>query len=619
VTANKWHWTEISDLGGAEGGLAGKVFRNIDGLAPEDLLAREVIQNSWDASRKLNETLGKKGKVPFQMEFKFKSLKGKEKASFIESSGMLEIYEQSQFMKRNEAEKAKNEFDRILKKDSLDILICSDFGAHGLYGSMDLKSKSILFRAIFMFGGTGKDSDSGSGGSYGFGKSAFIKGSTIGTVFAYSSFAPFEGDKTTRRFIGASFWGSHAMPDGKELEGRAFFGNPRAKKQGWPFEDDLADKMASSIGMDVRDSSEPSKYGTSLLLVQPQVSPEVLLRSIEKWWWPAIIDGDMEISVVTSDSKTLYPRPKLNTFVAPFLRPYEIASDRAKISSVLNESMISSGWQSVNGIDLGKAVLRVATEEELNLEPEGENDRFPKIALMRSPKMIIEYKAYERRRVPIRGVFVASSGADDHLKNTEPAQHDHWDVKSAPDIPEISTSVAAGVMNKLSTGLGKFIDEVNPPAPNERETLNLYSDLMKGFLSGKKAGPPPAPPATKMPIEIQFTEAPFAKAHKDQVSTKSKFKISISPNSKLDEYQVRVTADFQILEDESDSGEKWPCHVSLVKANKEFKVVSSNELVGKLKRGEVLEVAVESDLYEARWTSKLKPQVQIIDSLEVAK
>ena len=78
MTTSKWHWTEIPDLGGAEGGLAGKVFKGIDELTGEDLLAREVIQNSWDASRKLNLGKSKSAKVPFRMEFRFISISGKE-------------------------------------------------------------------------------------------------------------------------------------------------------------------------------------------------------------------------------------------------------------------------------------------------------------------------------------------------------------------------------------------------------------------------------------------------------------------------------------------------------------------------------------------------------------
>lgn len=614
MMSSKWHWTEIPESGGASGGLASKVFRGIDELNGEDLLAREVIQNSWDASRKLNQGKAKNSKVPFRMQFKFVNLVGKARDEFIENSGIKEIYEQSKLMQRTESERAKIEFDKILKGKSLQVLICSDFGAHGLYGAINLKSESILFRALYMFGDTKKEEDAGAGGSYGFGKSAFIRGSGIQTVFAYSSFMPFNGDKVTRRFVGTSYWGSHRTIDKKDLEGRAIFGDPKQSKPFIPFEDTHADELASKLGMEIRTAKNETQIGTSLLLVQPQVTPQSLLYAIEKWWWPAIIDDEMEIVVIDENGSELHPRPKSNSFVAPYLRPYEVLSERSTISAVLGEKIISSGWQSVGGVNLGKALLRVAKEEELQAELEGGGDRFPKIALMRSPKMVIEYKDYPRGRIAVRGVFIADNQADFHLKNTEPAQHSHWDEKPSREIPELSTRVAQGVQDRLRTGLREFINEVDPPTPNDRETLSVYSDLMKGFLSGKKVGPPPPPPVGKMPIEIHFSQQPEPKAHKSQVFTEAKFKVSIADNSEDSEYVLRITADFRILENEGDSGDIWPCHVDLVKSNKAFVVVSNNELQGKITKGEVIEISVKSDLYDSQWTSRLKPQVQIVEN-----
>jgi len=616
MTTSKWFWTEIPDLGGASGGLASKVFKGIDELNGEDLLAREVIQNSWDASRKLNQGRAKNAKVPFRMEFKFMSISGQAKDEFVENSGIKEIYEQSKLMKKNESERAKLEFEKILKAKSISVLVCSDFGAHGLYGAINLKSDSILFRALYMFGDTGKDEDAGAGGSYGFGKSAFIRGSSIQTVFAYSSFMPFEGDKVTRRFVGTSYWGSHRTTEKKDLEGRAIFGDQKQSKPGIPFEDKDADELASKLGMQPRTAKKESDIGTSLLLVQPQVTAQSLLFAIEKWWWPAIIDDEMEIVVVDEDGNEMHPRPKSNSFVAPYLRPYEVLSERSSISSVMGEKIISGSWQSVEGINIGKALLRVAKEDELQAELEGGGDRFPKIALMRSPKMVIEYKDYPRGRIAVRGVFVADNQADVHLKNTEPAQHSHWDEKFSPEMPELSTKVAQRVHDRLRTGLREFINEVDPPTPNDRETLSIYADLMKGFLSGKKAGPPPKPPVGKMPIAITFSQQPSPKAYKNEVFTEAKFKVSIADASAESEYVLRITADFRILENEGDSGDVWPCHVDLVKSNKAFVVVSNNELQGKIKKGEVIEISVKSDLYDSQWTSRLKPQVQIVEKDE---
>jgi hypothetical protein len=301
------------------------------------------------------------------------------------------------------------------------------------------------------------------------------------------------------------------------------------------------------------------------------------------------------------------------------LKAYELAVGRTKPSSVIPESLISSGWQDVEGIVIGAAALRVASEEELATE-ESEGGHFPRIALLRSPKMIIEYKDFERRRVAVRGVFVASTEADGHLRNTEPAQHSHWDKKKSKEIPSTSTAVADAVYAKLSTGLRKFIEEVSPTPPNERETLSIFSELMRGLLSGKKTGPKPPPRPSKMPLEIHFVKQPTVKAHREQVFTESAFKISLGPNAEQKVYKLRITADFQILEEESDSGETWPCHVSISKNSGQFEIISTNELIGEIKVGEVVEVQVKSDLYDRNWTAKLKPQVEIIaDEVKVVK
>ena len=619
MSKSLWHWIELQKLGGASGGLAGKVFKGIDTLTASDLLAREVIQNSWDASRKLNSGRPKTKKVPFKMEFQFIELTGVAKEAFLKTSGLEEIYEESKSMKKSDAEVAAESFQAIYSNKPLQILICSDYGAHGLYGSIDMGSDSILFRALYMFGDTGKAEEDGTGGSYGFGKSAFIRGSGIQTVFAYSSFAPLNDDKVTRRLVGTSYWGSHRDSRGKDLEGRAIYGDPSAGEPGIPFEDKNADELAKKLSMEVRNSNSESNLGTSLLLVHPQVDAEELIDSIEKWWWPALVDNEMEIIVRKSDGTRLVPRPMTNNYVKPFLKAYELAVGRTKPSSVIPESLISSGWQEVEGIAIGAAALRVASEEELATE-ESEGGHFPRIALLRSPKMIIEYKDFERRRVAVRGVFVASAEADGHLRNTEPAQHSHWDKKKSKEIPSTSTAIADAVYAKLSTGLRKFIEEVSPTPPNERETLSIFSELMRGLLSGKKTGPKPPPRPSKMPLEIHFVKQPTVKAHKEQVFTESAFKISLGPNAEEKSYKLRITADFQILEEESDSGEAWPCHVSISKNSGQFEIISANELVGEIKIGEVVEVQVNSDLYDRNWTAKLKPQVEIIaDEVKVVK
>jgi len=257
----KWHWTELSRLGGAAGGLASKIFRGIEELDTADLLAREVIQNSWDAARKLRAQL-KQPKLPFEMSFRFVDFIGEEKNKFLDFLRLEEIYSQSKHWKKKPAEKAEVAFKKILDpKEPLKLLFCEDFGAHGLYGAIDKRSKSIMFKALYMFGDTDKGDDHGSGGSYGFGKSAFIQGSGIRTVLAYSSFQPFENDATTRRFVGFSYWDNFHIDD-NFYDGRAIYGAP-SKNPGAPFEDDEADQVATAAGFKLRSNEHPEGLGVA--------------------------------------------------------------------------------------------------------------------------------------------------------------------------------------------------------------------------------------------------------------------------------------------------------------------------------------------------------------------
>ena len=609
---SRWHWAELPPLGGAAGGLASKIFRGIEELDTADLLAREVIQNSWDAARKLRIQL-KKPDLPFEMVFRFVALTGEKKREFLRHFDLESINAQAKYMKKRSAEKSNEAFSKVLdSKTPLKILFCEDYGAHGLYGSIDKPSKSILFKALYMFGDTDKGDDVGSGGSYGFGKSAFIQGSAIKTVFAYSAFRPFEEDKTTRRFVGFSYWDNFNVKD-EYFDGRAIFGN-NSKKAGNPFEDKEADREAELGGFQIRDAQVPESLGTSLALIAPQIDEQQLLRAIEKWWWPALVDGQMEVKLINEEGRTLFPRPMKNEFAKSFIKAYSIAKLESKASETNKEVLASQGWQKSQGVKLGEFALRIQDEEEMLIDDEGENN-FPTIAIMRNPKMIVEYKTFERRRIPVRGVFVASSEADEFLKLSEPAQHDHWDTKPVSDASEMefkAAAIAKSVDDQIRKGLSKFIDQVSPPSPRDRQVLTLFADLMSGLLLGKKVGPTPAPSNPKMPFEIQFLKPAQAEAHTiDQVRTTALVQVSLSQNAKEDKYPVSVKFDFSITEDEDQKGDDWPVEFEILNLNKEFKV-EEDSITGVLLRSTKLQIQVVSKPYDANWTSMLKPKVELI-------
>ena len=74
-----WKWLETSEYGGQDGSVLTKLFKGKENLSAEELLAREVIQNSWDAALVLQDKYPHEH-VHFEMVFRFASLTGEAKS-----------------------------------------------------------------------------------------------------------------------------------------------------------------------------------------------------------------------------------------------------------------------------------------------------------------------------------------------------------------------------------------------------------------------------------------------------------------------------------------------------------------------------------------------------------
>ena len=257
-----WVWVEVPPTGGADASTGAGIFKNWGDTS--ELLAREVIQNSWDAAQGYRED---DPSHDFEVVFQFDDLDGDRKSQFVDGLDLRQLFEQRVHLRREESRARLEEsaLGRLDDDEPLSVLYISDYGAHGLYGAPALRRESHLYKALYTLGVTGKD-DAGltSGGSYGFGKGAFIRASRMGTVVAYSSFeprpeAPYE-DATTRRLIGWTFWSGHEA-DGVERDGRAWFGAVGSPGSAEPYADDEADRVASLLGMPPAPPANGANWG----------------------------------------------------------------------------------------------------------------------------------------------------------------------------------------------------------------------------------------------------------------------------------------------------------------------------------------------------------------------
>jgi len=274
-----WFWSEIDAAQNGGAGDLAKLFKMEDvknpGLmgqqppsAPATLLAREVIQNSADAAADLRSSAT--GEVPpFEMTFKFETLVGPEKASLIKElalDGHGDQWLSAEQMIGNH-EKARRaiglpnvDWLEALHDDApLRILRIDERGTSGMYGNFK-GGTSRLYVALVALGITEKAD--GSGGSFGYGKAGLIAASAMRVVVAYTRFHERADDAgVTRRLLGMTYWGRHIIGE-KQFTGFARFG-VRDDATAWPFENEEADQVAASLGMEDRSGGGVENLGTS--------------------------------------------------------------------------------------------------------------------------------------------------------------------------------------------------------------------------------------------------------------------------------------------------------------------------------------------------------------------
>lgn len=395
-----------------------------------DLVAREVTQNSWDAARRhaLEQSLTE-GDVSapeskFKLIYEFKEVSGGDKKRVLSA---LNAHELADVLTEHghaalKFEKGKTILDRMNSREPLSLLYIKDYGATGLRGDPvgEGLSDSDFFRAFGQIGGNDRDEG---GGSFGFGKSAFIKASRIRCVIAYSSFFPQAGDSVSRRLWGFVYWPSFGTKSGVGQLGmlQRDLGATSA-----PAVDQVADAMAESFGFQVRNASSFEHCGTSLLIVDHVLDPRKLMDSLELWWWPAMEANrsTFEISVRTQ-TEVLRPQPLLNDRVKPYIRAFEIAQDT---NAQLKEGEFKAQWRAIRDQGVAPGSMAVVRTES-RLDEDSDNDYFAHVALVRKPRMVVNYEGFSGSTpgTEIKGVYIASDAADTSLRKSEPSTHDRWD------------------------------------------------------------------------------------------------------------------------------------------------------------------------------------------------
>jgi hypothetical protein len=450
------------------------------------LLAREAVQNSWDA--RIAE-----GNVLFGL------------------AGWELTDKQQQWLLDTAFRKTPS--DGLTLRDKLGsakpatVLAIYDRGTYGLTGPTRADAVGPKDHANFvnLLRNVGQPPTAfRGGGTYGFGKTALFLASQVRTIVVHSQVAV--GRKFEQRLMAASLGSQYTKKSvrgsAKRFTGRHWWGRMGARNVVDPLIGREAYDAARALGLP---PFEKDETGTTILIVMPDFdgrAPEDALRfigsAILRSFWPKMVDGvrsapTMAFELSWNHSKIAMPRPQdvppLDGFIKAFanLQAHRAGKKIPHPPASLHEVTSQKPIKRLGTLSL----VRFAPSPRLaqaGTSPDDDGGPFTgpsrHTALMRGPHFVVNY--VEGPPVPYEhaeyaGVFIASDDAEEAFARSEPPTHDDWSPDMLDDRNEkIFVRVA---VRRVREAMQEFTGAPTIPRGTDGAVpLGAFSDLLGGLI-----------------------------------------------------------------------------------------------------------------------------------------
>ena len=451
-------------------------------LTPLELLLRETIQNSWDASE------GESAQTRFEIRLRF--LKDNEKSTL--KNFLFELPPNNS--------KDRSILEEFLNKNNQLIMEICDFGTKGLGGPLSAaksfnKNQSIDFVNFVKNIGSHRDKVNGAG-TYGFGKSSLFKFSKCNTILI-DSLTKYN-KKLENRFIGYSL-GSEYSSNGNKFTGRHWWGLKKKINDNNcsldPVLDLEAQGIASNLGLTIRKTEEDK--GTSLIILDPDlddlkeigITPDKIpylrnklklrFEEILLWWaWPKF----------TLREDNTYP---IKCSFSIFDEYYEIQEPMLiePLNLMVNALYIARGKKNPIYCSRPKRLLGYIGEvqdkknslvcDQRFRDVIGDEALIPKelshFALLRPAELVVTYKhiegALKEDQPQWAGVFICDDNEEIEkaFAKSEPPAHDDWKPDSTNEITKEQKTFVRSALKYIKKRVTSL---------NGKETIGMESSQM---------------------------------------------------------------------------------------------------------------------------------------------
>ena len=484
------------------------------GLSPESRLAREVIQNSVDATlpNKKTSVLIWDKMLSGQEVLTFRNLIG-----FADSDSPFSRLEKLGLKVGNAYTQMKSK----AKSPSFSVTLVEDRNTCGLcYDESDEKDR--FDELCLSYGQDATAAAAERGGSYGFGKGVYEEASDCNTFIVYSVYKPNPNGPNEpgshARLFGCATFNGHTVGN-TDFKGRALFGVYK-KRQGQtecrPILDDAAHRMARELGFLER---RPTEYGTSIMIIGSTIDMDALRVAIEDYWWPRIYSNQLSVELWDDNAPINPPEPREREDLKPYLKCYSLIEE--KMAPDEDEKLIKLQRESSSTAQPGQLALKPLPQSDEDAMDDVASDTHlnSTVALIRSgPKMVVEYlDPGGRAAANFAGVFLSHPDVEQELHLSEPPAHDSW----APNSPRLSEAYAedpanmeaarqlvVSILNRIKSRTREFrrnlVPAQLPPVVTGSRTLQ---NMLARIMSTPNVWPPPTPrPASANPFNLRIRE-----------------------------------------------------------------------------------------------------------------
>jgi hypothetical protein len=563
---------------------------------------------------------------PFGITFDFRSIGGAERRRLVRGLALGELKARSDRLDRRLLGLGDRDCLTHLRSDEpIPVLVIEERATTGMYGRWS-SGDSKMFLALLAQGFTFKGA--GAGGSYGFGKAGLIGGSLTRTVVAYTCFRASADDPgVTRRLLGVTYWGPHWTAEG-HFSGFARLGDTRRNGIVIPFENKQADIIAEQLGLSIRSAQETTQLGTTFLLLDPAVGPAELLEAVERNWWPAILDNAFEVDVLCGND-VFVPRPRANETLQPFIRGWELATtpqDNA-VAEEWSRRFRTTTLASGRSVELGRIGLVADLDawsypgSPGDVVHEDPPDDRSLVALIRGPRMVVEYFDCGRVAPFVRGTFVAASDVNDLLRQTEPKAHDCWetDVSTLGIDPEAPV-IARSVLERIRRNVRDFRDRLRPPTVTRGEYRLAELDRLVSQVFYGHSGAPTRLPTKASPLAVEMVrhDRLTVSSEPSSIRLRAKFEMRLTTDVDNAPRPVRISFRSQFYEDGRPGAR---CHIDVTPPSGFSPIPDSSVTFEGILGYRAKTFIVHSAPYRSDWTCRVVTEAEALldPALELTK